>query len=393
MTDSEHNDPLHRWLADDPFVLNAVFLVAASSLAIALTSCLWHHIHAVDQRHPDNAPSIFSAALSPFYISATRTLPSTTQQQSFSIPPSLAAEERDRKGTRSKERRRRGKDPFRDLLKGGKKSKALLKAIKTADHDDHPPSADTLSNSSVPGNDSASCTSRSQSPEPARDTLDLGAESNDGSSVKDTIPNSDASTSTVASSGNTSDHSASDVCFHADRIRPQSCPPDSMTATDTEVNVSSASTVMGHVPEVVPSSPPVSAACGDIRTPQPRDSQAVFTSGRCTKLVRARTRLRASKIAATVESSPSSTADSVASSFPSIHPIVPCPSLSIVASTCVQVLFTRSIAMYIVIRSILVATLLMVPDHRHRLIPGSQHLHDPRAPAMGNRIHGLWTTV
>lgn len=331
MTDSEHSDPL---------VLNTVFLVAASLLAIALTSGLWHHIHSLDR-----------TALLPFRISTVRSTPPTTQQQSLSIPPSsLAVEQKDHKGTRSKERRRRGKDPFRDLVKGGKKSKALLKVIKSADHDTPPPSADIHSNASVPVNDSASSTSRSQSPEPTRDLLGLhrpapcpGGESDDGSSVRDTIPNGDmSSTSAVASTGDISDHSVSGAWPHADHTRSRSCPPDSMTATDTELNVSLASAVVGHAPTVAPSSPPISAACADIHTPQPCVSQAALTSGSCVRLVRARTRLRASKLDPSARSSSSPTIDSVASFFPSIHSTVPRPSLSIVASTWVHTFFTRS---------------------------------------------------
>ena len=300
MTDSEHGD-LGRWLADDPFVLNTVFLVAASSLAIALTSCLWHHIYS----DPDDAHAICR-------ISA---LSSSTQQPSLALPPPSPTEQTDRKSTRSKERRRRGKDPFRDLLKGGKKSKALLKAIKTAEDDEPPPSVDALSNGGVPGNDSQSSSSRSPSPEPTGDLLGLdrlaprlGAESDDGRSLKDTTPDTTC-TSPVASSGNMSDHSGSGVRARVGGVRPHSCPPGSMTAADTEVNISSASTVMEDR-----SSPPVSAVCAGIRTPQPRDSQTASVSGSCAKFVRARTRIRASKMDASV---------------------VPCAPLSMATSTCV----------------------------------------------------------
>ncbi|KAH0828636.1 hypothetical protein J3R83DRAFT_2980 [Lanmaoa asiatica] len=346
MSDGEHNnDSLRRWLADDLFVLNTVFLVAASSLAIALTSCLWHHIHpeppTVDQQHPDNAPSIFSAALSSLHSSVARIAPSTTQGQSFSVPPSgPAAEQKDPKSTRSKERRRRGKDPFRDMLKGGKKSKALLKAVK--DTDRPPPSADTLSNSSAPGNDTSSSTSRSQSPEPVRDILDLDhraphldADSADGS-VGNIASNGDKSpTSAIASSSDISDNSSSDACSRADAVRLHSVTPDSMSAADTQVNVSSASTVIGHASEEAPSSPPISAACTDIRTPQPRNSQAAFTSESCAKLVRARTRLRMSRIDPSIKSPRLSSPlpDTVAGSFPFIHSNVTCPSLSVISST------------------------------------------------------------
>lgn len=299
MTDS-------RWLPDDPFVLNALLLVAASSLAVTLTSYLWHHIY-----RNNTAP----------YIST----PSQTQSAS------LAPEQTDRKSTRSKERRRRGKDPFRDLFKGGKKSKALLKAIK-GDHDHSPPSTDTLSNQSV---HSASSSSRSHSPEPVEDADHCasrpGVESDDSSSVKDTIPNDDPSTAE-----DLADHSTSSVRSHADRVRSHSCSPDSMTATDTHANISSASTVIGH-PELAPSSPPVPAS----HVPQSRDLETTSTSAAdADKPGCARTRLRASKIDPSVQSSPC-TVDNVEISFPSIYPVrvVPYPSLSIAASTCVLSLF------------------------------------------------------
>ena len=44
---------------------------------------------------------------------------------------------KDPKSSRSKERRRRGKDPLRDLLKGGKKFKVLTKSIKITELDDN----------------------------------------------------------------------------------------------------------------------------------------------------------------------------------------------------------------------------------------------------------------
>jgi anthranilate synthase / indole-3-glycerol phosphate synthase / phosphoribosylanthranilate isomerase len=55
------------------------------------------------------------------------------------------ADGKDPKSSRSKERRRRGKDPLRELLKGGKKSKVLTKSIKLAEVDGNGvASSDTL---------------------------------------------------------------------------------------------------------------------------------------------------------------------------------------------------------------------------------------------------------
>ncbi|KAG8221555.1 hypothetical protein J3R82DRAFT_1797 [Butyriboletus roseoflavus] len=330
MTDGEHTDNLRRWLADDLFVLNAVFLLTASSLAVVLTSCLWHHIHPepVEQQHPDNAPSIFSAALSSFHTSALRTVPKTSQQ---SVPPSSPApEQKDHKSTRSKERRRRGKDPFKDLLKGGKKSKALLNAIKATDDDYTPLSADTLSTSTAPENDTASSTSRSQSPEPSGDLMEhprLNAESGD-SGAGNTAPDT-SSTSMITSSSDVSDRGSSDACSWADAIHPHSVPPHSITSADTQVNISTASTVVEHTSEDALSSPPVSTACSDICMPQARNSQAVSTTGACAKLVRARTKLRLSRMEPSAKlplllSTPSALSDNVGKSFPPM----PCLNLS-----------------------------------------------------------------
>jgi hypothetical protein len=237
------------WLHDDLLVA----LVAASALAVALSACL--------RRRPRQRPD---------------------------AAPPVPAEEHDRKSTRSKERRRRGKDPLRDLFKGGKKSQALLKAI-TPDHAPSP--ADTRSNSSAPPDDTPSSTSRSQSPEPAGD---MRAETDDGSAR-----------------GMTPSHDASDRGSSND-IRTQSVP-----TTALEANITSASTIMAEEP----SSPP---ACP---TPQPRNSQTASTS--CAKLVRARTRLRLSRMDPSAKSLLSSTppplADSVASRFNSVS----CPPLSI----------------------------------------------------------------
>jgi len=48
---------------------------------------------------------------------------------------SIQTDAKDPKSSRSKERRRRGKDPLKDLLKGGKKSKSLTKSIKSVELD------------------------------------------------------------------------------------------------------------------------------------------------------------------------------------------------------------------------------------------------------------------
>ncbi|KAG6373025.1 hypothetical protein JVT61DRAFT_7080 [Boletus reticuloceps] len=332
------DDHPRRWLNDDPIVLNAALVVAATTVAITLTSCLWHHARqSLDKQHPDDPPSFLSTTLASFRFSLARTVPATTQQSPAISSP--VDGQSDCKSIRSKERRRRGKDPFRDLLKGGKKSKALLKAIEVADHDHSPPSADTLSNSSAPQNDTTSSTSRSQSPEPASDLLDmdrLGVESYDGSATSMTPNGNMSSSSAVTSATDISDHGSSDAVLLTDSIPTHSLPIDSMTATDAEVNVSSASTIATHTS--APSSPPYSTSCSDTRMPQARDSQAAYRSGSCAKLVRARTKLRLSRMDPNVISpllplTPPPLPDSVASSFNSIQSIVPCPSLSITSST------------------------------------------------------------
>ena len=288
-------------------------LAAASALAIALSSCRWHRRRpTVDQQRPDDAPVI------------------------------PAAEQHDRKSTRSKERRRRGKDPLRDLFKGGKKSQALLKAIKT-DHDIQP-SADTLSNSSAP-----SSTSRSQSPEPAGDLLHmrLGAETDDGSARCITPNGNTSSASAVTSPGDISDHGSSDAFSQTDDIRAHSVPLDPTTTIDTEAEVTSVSTiVVAHASEETPSFPLVPA---DAPTPETRNSQAAATSGSCAKLVRARTRLRLSRMDPGVKpsllsSTPPPLADSVASLSHSIHSDVSCPSLSVISSTWVLCLISCTVS-------------------------------------------------
>lgn len=335
MTDDEH-----PWLPDDLPVLNTVCLVAASAIAVALSSCIWHHLHP----SANNAPSILSAALASLHISAAHTVPSATHQQQS--PSSPDTEQKDPKSTRSKERRRRGKNPFRDLFKGGKKSKAVLKAVKTADHD-NTPSADTLSNSSAPLDDTASSTSRSQSPEPPGDLLEidcqLGAES-DGGSSRSMIPNGDtSSTSASTSVGNISDQGSSDACSQADGVRTHSVTLDSMAVTDVESDVR---TIKEHAFKEASSSPPAPTACGDT---QPRNSQAAPTGGSCVGLVRARTRLRLSRMDTGIKSSltsstPAPLLDNVASPSNSVHSIAPCPSLSIVPSTWVTFLYPISSA-------------------------------------------------
>lgn len=311
------DDDLRRWLTDDPIVL----VVAATSLAIALSSCLYLTVR--------------TATDNPL-------LAGLVSQQSSLAVAVPADDQRDRKSTRSKERRRRGKDPFRDLLKGGKKSKALLKAIKATDYDHSPPSADTLSNSSLLQNDSASSTSRSQSPESASDRLDmdlLGVQPDDGC-ARSTTPDGNTPSTFAA---DISDHDSLDAGCQTDDIRTHSLPPQAMTATETETDVISAPAVTGHASEDAPSSPPASIPCPDVRTPQPREAQAAYTGGSCAKLVRARTKLRLSRLDASVKSSlisstPSPLPDSVASPLDSIQP---CPALSAIPSTWVPV---RSLA-------------------------------------------------
>ena len=278
------------WLPDDLLVS----LVAASALVVALSSCLRRRRRPeLDQQRPDDAQ------------------------------PIPAAEQHDRKSTRSKDRRRRGKDPLRDLFKGGKKSKALLKAITTTDHH-------TADNSNALPDDTPS---RSQSPELAGD-MHLDAEADDDSSRSMTPNGNTSSTSAVTSN---SDHSSSDTSSQTDDIRAQSVP---ITAMDTEANITSASTI---VAEETPSFP-LPAACGDTPTLQPRNSHGAVISGSCAKLVRARTRLRLSRMdpsakSALLPSTPAPLVDSVASHLNSIHSDVSCPSLSMMPSTWVPVPF------------------------------------------------------
>ncbi|OAX43412.1 hypothetical protein K503DRAFT_765861 [Rhizopogon vinicolor AM-OR11-026] len=143
MHDAER-EHAHNWLlAED----NRIFLFTFSSLALAVASLLlWRAKHG--DNHPVNdrpdsqsahsSQSVLTAALSTFHL-ASRAPGEYDMKvpERLSTPESSTSANTDEKPSRSKERRRRGKVPYKELLKGGKKTKPLLNAIKLPTHQDH----------------------------------------------------------------------------------------------------------------------------------------------------------------------------------------------------------------------------------------------------------------
>ncbi|KAF9234199.1 hypothetical protein BU15DRAFT_79271 [Melanogaster broomeanus] len=359
-----------RWLTDDTSVLNGALIVAASSVVLVFASlCVWrakhHHAHAEPTSTRDHPPehmdtasntstaqSVLTAALSSLRIVALTPgeyiIPPTTSQPLPSDSPSTPdMGQRDSKGPRSKERRRRGKDPYKDILKGGKKSKTLLKAIKTDEHDqDHSrsasPFAETDSMSKSVGNDTKSFTSRSHSSESASRELYnsegvalLASTESDNSSVVSTAPASHtSSTPHDVSSSNASDPNSSPDLPSPPDLGQNSIANDSITIPDVEVAVSLSSPIIIHPVEAGPSYPSVSAEISGLRTTQSLHNWEVDfqdeTNGVNTKPARFRAKPRTPRldVNTTLQSSssmPSFLSDAVTSSSPVLSTV---PSLS-----------------------------------------------------------------
>ncbi|KAG1733887.1 uncharacterized protein EDB91DRAFT_1348688 [Suillus paluster] len=136
--DDGEREQAHNWLlADD----NRLFFLTFSSLALAVASILLWRAKYVDNYpvndNPDSqqAHSILTAALSTFHIASH----STPGEFDMTVPEKLgtpeaatsATTELEQKASRSKERRRRGKVPYKEIIKGGKKTKSTPKATQS----------------------------------------------------------------------------------------------------------------------------------------------------------------------------------------------------------------------------------------------------------------------
>ena len=175
MNDGER-EHAHNWLlAED----NRLFLFTFSSLALAVASLLIWRANSVDNHsvndRPDSEPahsaqSVLTAALSTFNITsrAPGECDLTVSQQPSTAEPSTSAST-EQKPSRSKERRRRGKVPNKELVKSGKKTMAVLIATKppaSQFHDDSESLALETESKSMTNNDNvAPPTSRLHSPD------------------------------------------------------------------------------------------------------------------------------------------------------------------------------------------------------------------------------------
>ncbi|KAH7926612.1 hypothetical protein BV22DRAFT_1194281 [Leucogyrophana mollusca] len=177
MGDSEQ-DQVKSWLHDE----NHIILVTVSSIALAIASLIvWRTKHNLlpdqdrrrdrDGQHSFLASALHIVSLAPGEYDMTRSLASKAVSED-PLPSGVPADQKDPKGPRSKERRRRGKDPYKELLKGGKKTKALLKVAKPGGYegdsaDSHrsvSPFTEMDSKSSASYNETIPSTSRSPSP-------------------------------------------------------------------------------------------------------------------------------------------------------------------------------------------------------------------------------------
>ncbi|KAG2336144.1 hypothetical protein BDR05DRAFT_971230 [Suillus weaverae] len=141
MDDGEREHVQNWLLAED----NArIALLTVSSLALAVASILlWRAKHMENNPGNDHGPgsqqarsaqSIITTALSTFHIASN-----TPEHQNTPEALSSASADMEQKASRSKERRRRGKVPHKELLKGGKKAKSTPKIAqpKTSVHQDN----------------------------------------------------------------------------------------------------------------------------------------------------------------------------------------------------------------------------------------------------------------
>ncbi|KAG1768887.1 hypothetical protein EV702DRAFT_1143282 [Suillus placidus] len=136
MDDGEREHVQNWLLAED----NArIVLLTVSSLALAVASILlWRakHMennpgndHGPDSQQARSAQSIITTALSNFHIAsnAPGECDMTEPEHPNTPEASSTSADMEQKASRSKERRRRGKVPHKELLKGGKKAKSTPK--------------------------------------------------------------------------------------------------------------------------------------------------------------------------------------------------------------------------------------------------------------------------
>ncbi|THH16302.1 hypothetical protein EW146_g4307 [Bondarzewia mesenterica] len=134
MSDVDQNTP-RGWLRDE----NRVFLVTVVALTLATSSVLiWRGKRRLDEIDADDRerPSILRAALVTLKLSrlrsdvASNSAKGTVLNAPQRLETSNALDAKALKNSRSKERRRRGKDPLKDIAKSGKKLKELLRQEK-----------------------------------------------------------------------------------------------------------------------------------------------------------------------------------------------------------------------------------------------------------------------
>ncbi|KIK42879.1 hypothetical protein CY34DRAFT_804453 [Suillus luteus UH-Slu-Lm8-n1] len=146
--DDGEREHVQNWLLVED---NArIVLLTVSSLALAVASILlWRaklvennsgNDHGPDSQQARSAQSIITAALSTFHIaSSTPGECDMTETEHPNTPEVSSTADMEQKASRSKERRRRGKVPHKELLKGGKKAKSTPKTTqpKTPVHQDN----------------------------------------------------------------------------------------------------------------------------------------------------------------------------------------------------------------------------------------------------------------
>ncbi|KAG2148208.1 uncharacterized protein EDB93DRAFT_1337216 [Suillus bovinus] len=139
--DEGERERVQNWLVAED---NAhIVLLTVSSFALAVASILlWRakHVennpgnhHGSDSQQTRSAQSIITAALSTFHIASNTPGECDMTQQEHSNTPKapFTSADMEQKASRSKERRRRGKVPHKELLKGGKKAKSTPKIIQS----------------------------------------------------------------------------------------------------------------------------------------------------------------------------------------------------------------------------------------------------------------------
>lgn len=146
--DDGEREHVQNWLLVED---NArIVLLTVSSLALAVASILlWRaklvennpgNNHGPDSQQARSAQSIITAALSSFHIASnTPGECDMTETEHPNTPEVSSTADMEQKASRSKERRRRGKVPQKELLKGGKKAKSTPKTTqpKTPVHQDN----------------------------------------------------------------------------------------------------------------------------------------------------------------------------------------------------------------------------------------------------------------